>query len=562
MPAFFVVAATIVGLLVTQTFAQNDPTQPVVIRLQPMSTRPRFLSEVSAPRAVQPPMVPSAPTDSLPTVAPAAQQPLPPSPPAAQQPVFQQTAPPGSQQFIPRTSASVPPPPPVTIPPDVQNQLIKFFGLDSFGIPGLTGNHPNGFAGAVQELRAAGIPVQGLPAEHVNGNAVAHAAPSQSDVLAQANPKFQDQLSQLVSEARSSGPYEGTVGHVPLPADKPGENGLIGLLSNSIRKLVKETGVSDALSQSLPSLLGNSHTSSGARYSAGSGASSASSNDGAVVSQSIDENTVTNHVRGSNIRRQPSTAQRGGNTPTHAGLPRIPGIPLLPGGIPRNAQGQIDVVNLIGSITRRLSNGTTLADMLPPEQLQTLADNVTDALLPETPSNFDLSKFMGRWFEGINSPRATEQRCVVHHYGGLTKNDKTATFTALKIYREGSEFGPVRYSIGYAFRGGNKDAMLQLHTSESSDAQPFWVYKLGPEGKDPFGNPQYEYAIVSNWVRYPVTVLVRDPDTFKTKYQTEVLRWLEDQGFINGFIRAFNLLQPSGYSSCQYADSTFEVFGK
>jgi hypothetical protein len=76
------------------------------------------------------------------------------------------------------------------------------------------------------------------------------------------------------------------------------------------------------------------------------------------------------------------------------------GIPLLPGGIPRNSQGQIDVVNLIGesmainlvtnnlnpcslgTITRRVSNGTTLADVLPPEQLQTLADNVTDALLP------------------------------------------------------------------------------------------------------------------------------------------------------------------------------------
>jgi len=23
-----------------------------------------------------------------------------------------------------------------------------------------------------------------------------------------------------------------------------------------------------------------------------------------------------------------------------------------------------------------------------------------------------------------------------------------------------------------------------------------WVYKLGPEGNDPFGNKQYEYAIV------------------------------------------------------------------
>lgn len=62
--------------------------------------------------------------------------------------------------------------------------------------------------------------------------------------------------------------------------------------------------------------------------------------------------------------------------------------------------------------------------------------------------------------------------CPVFSDGGLTKNDKTATFTALKIYREGSEFGPVRYSIGYAFRGGNKDAMLQLHSSETSDAQP------------------------------------------------------------------------------------------
>jgi hypothetical protein len=56
--------------------------------------------------------------------------------------------------------------------------------------------------------------------------------------------------------------------------------------------------------------------------------------------------------------------------------------------------------------------------------------------------------------------------------GGLTNNDKTATFTALKIYREGSEFGAVRYSIGYAFRGGNKDAMLQMHSSETADAQP------------------------------------------------------------------------------------------
>ncbi|KHN88482.1 hypothetical protein Tcan_06413 [Toxocara canis] len=512
------------------------------------------MKEAIPPRAVQPvaqrptQLVTTAPTlpqsTLLPTIAPL----------GAHQPVIMQTASPG-QEFIPREIVTPPPPPPVNIPTDVQNQLIKFFGLDSFGIPGLTGNHPNGFAGAIQELRAAGFPVQGLPFEHATGGTAPQAP--QSDVLTQANPAFGNQLNQLYNEASGPTSYHGS-GTVPLPEATPGENGLIGLLSSSIKKLVQDSGVADAISQGIPSVLGTRP----------SDAATAHSTD----ADSISADAIAQSSSGNGVRRQQSVTQKalsgiaaalggGGNGPTHAGLPRIPGIPLLPGGIPRNAQGQIDVVQLIGSITRRISNGTTIADVLPPEQLQTLADNVTDALLPPTPENFDLHKFMGRWFEGINSPRATEQRCVVHHYGGLTKNDKTATFTALKIYREGSEFGPVRYSIGYAFRAGNKDTMLQLHSSETSDAQPFWIYKLGPEGKDPFGNAQYEWAVVSNWVKYPVTVLVRDPDTFKAKYEVDVLRWLEDQGFINGFIRAFNMLQPASYSSCQYADSTFEVFG-
>ena len=42
-----------------------------------------------------------------------------------------------SQEFNRREQALPPQAPPMNIPPDVQNQLIKFFGLDSFGIPGL-----------------------------------------------------------------------------------------------------------------------------------------------------------------------------------------------------------------------------------------------------------------------------------------------------------------------------------------------------------------------------------------------------------------------------------------
>uniref|UniRef100_A0A1I7ZAV8 Lipocln_cytosolic_FA-bd_dom domain-containing protein n=1 Tax=Steinernema glaseri TaxID=37863 RepID=A0A1I7ZAV8_9BILA len=594
----------LVALLSCCAYAQDDiSSRTVLIHLDPPKKQPTFLKPVEKPRAVDPPIHAVVPQTPVQTVA------APPAPPAAQQPIIAQTLAPG-QQFVPREIVTPPPPPPVNIPPDVQNQLIKFFGLDTFGIPGLTGNHPNGFAGAVQELKAAGVPIQGLPAEHLP-NAGGLPQPQfqpQNDVLAQANPNFNSDFNQLVNEAKN-GAFR-PAGSVPLPDARPGENGLIGLLSSSIRKLVQESGVGDALQNSIPNMLGgadvlsgSSGSSSAASSAASSSASSSGSSSGSGSSSFLSGGSVPTSASsdgevatalssgssgqsasgfpasfspstgGSEIRRQQSAAQRalsgiasalggGGNSPAHAGLPRIPGIPLLPGGIPRNAQGQIDVVNLIGSITRRISNGTTLADVLPPEQLQTLADNVTDALLPSTPDHFDLSKFMGRWFEGINSPGATEQRCVVHHYGGLTKNDKTATFTALKIYREGSEFGNVKYSIGYAFRGGNKDAMLQLHSSETNDAQPFWIYKLGPEGTDPFGHPQYEYAIVSNWVKYPVTVLVRDPDTFKAKHEHEVMRWLEDQGFINGFVRAFNMLQPAGYSQCKYADSTFEVFGR
>ncbi|CAD5217123.1 unnamed protein product [Bursaphelenchus okinawaensis] len=560
--------------------AQTPLSSPVHQRqMPPTAQQPRSVPQVPAqvPQGVPqsalgqtiqvPQQVPAQPADQVRQVHTVA------SPPGirAQSPNLTPSGLNGQQEFTPRDNAVPPQAPPMNIPPDVQNQLIKFFGLDSFGIPGLTGNHPNGFAGAVQEMRAAGIPLQGLPLDHVAGQPVPAGANPQQDLLAQANPSFG--MNNIMNDA-SNVPH--SAASIPLPDAKPGENGLIGLLSSSIRKLVKDSGVADALAQGLPNVLGTNTPAQGTPTSSATAAKSFSQDEipMSAASPDVAVSASSGAVNAGGVRRQQSTAERalsgfaaalgggGQNGPSHAGLPRIPGLPILPGGIPRNAQGQIDVVNLIGSITRRVSNGTTLADVLPPEQLQTLADNVTDALLPATPEDFDLNKFMGRWFEGINSPRSTEQRCIVHHYGGLTKNDKTATFTALKIYREGSEFGSVRYSIGYAFRAGNKDAMLQLHSSENSDAQPFWVYKLGPEGTDPFGNKQYEYAIVSNWVKYPVTVLVRDPDSFKQKYEIEVLRWLEDQGFINGFVRAFNLLQPASYSSCQYAENTFELFGK
>lgn len=58
-----------------------------------------------------------------------------------------------------------------------------------------------------------------------------------------------------------------------------------------------------------------------------------------------------------------------------------------------------------------------------------------------------------------------------------------------------------------------------------------WIYKIGPEEPVPdevqdalsYNATQYSYAVISNWVKYPTTVLVRDPDTYAKLYQKEVL---------------------------------------
>lgn len=59
----------------------------------------------------------------------------------------------------------------------------------------------------------------------------------QSDILTQANPNFGNGF----QNAMMSEPAQfHSGGGVPLPDAKPGENGLIGLLSSSIRKLFKD----------------------------------------------------------------------------------------------------------------------------------------------------------------------------------------------------------------------------------------------------------------------------------------------------------------------------------
>lgn len=98
-----------------------------------------------------------------------------------------------------------------------------------------------------------------------------------------------------------------------------------------------------------------------------------------------------------------------------------------------------------------------------------------------------------------------------------------------------------------------------------------WVIKLGPLNE----YNQYDYAVVSNWVRFPVFVIARDPERFARLHMKDVLEFLEKNSefsfhpgnkmrfsdYINVMTKAFNMISPVDYSQCQYTP-TFSGAGR
>jgi len=148
------------------------------------------------------------------------------------------------------------------------------------------------------------------------------------------------------------------------------------------------------------------------------------------------------------------------------------------------------------------------------------------------------------------------EACTVSHYGALTNNSYSATFTILKFYREGSTLGSPRFSLGYGFKAGENGTFV-IHNSNNPDSDPYWVIKVGPLNE----YNQYDYVIISNWVKFPVLVQARDPERFQKQHMKGVLQFLEEHGYINLVTKALSMVSPVDYSQCQYTP-TFSGAGK
>ncbi|KAI6226487.1 hypothetical protein M3Y99_01287600 [Aphelenchoides fujianensis] len=239
--------------------------------------------------------------------------------------------------------------------------------------------------------------------------------------------------------------------------------------------------------------------------------------------------------------------------PGPAEIPTVPGVNTIPGLSNFNyVVGQL-IPQMIPPTNTLL--GSSISRLLPKDTTKNLAKNVFRAVHPAA-ENVDVARMMGRWFQVINSPHVIREACAVTHFGALTNNTYSATFTILKFYREGNPNGPPRFSLGYGFKAGDTGQFL-LHSSNSPDAEPFWVIKLGPLNE----YNQYDYAVVSNWVRFPVFVIARDAERFQRVHMKGVLQFLEDNNYINVMTKAFNMISPVDYSQCQYTP-TFSGAGK
>uniref|UniRef100_A0AC35U839 Lipocln_cytosolic_FA-bd_dom domain-containing protein n=1 Tax=Rhabditophanes sp. KR3021 TaxID=114890 RepID=A0AC35U839_9BILA len=239
--------------------------------------------------------------------------------------------------------------------------------------------------------------------------------------------------------------------------------------------------------------------------------------------------------------------------PGPADIPTVPGVNTIPGLTNFNyIVGQI-VPQMIPPTNTLL--GSSISRLLPKDATKNLAKDVFRAIHPAA-ENVEVARMMGRWFQVINSPHVIREACTVSHFGALTNNSYSASFTILKFYREGNPSGPPRFSLGYGFKSGETGQFL-LHSSNSPDAEPFWVIKLGPLNE--FN--QYDYAVVSTWVRFPVFVIAREPERFQKQHMKSVLQFLEDNNYINVMTKAFNMISPVDYSQCQYTP-TFSGAGK
>jgi len=159
-----------------------------------------------------------------------------------------------------------------------------------------------------------------------------------------------------------------------------------------------------------------------------------------------------------------------------------------------------------------------------------------------------VDKYLGRWFQMYTSlaVKATFEReavCITADYG---LNADNGTVSVLNQERVKVPTGNLKTIHGYA-NTTSEPGKLMVTLETAPIVAPYWIIALGNET---YGSESlYEYSVVTDSLSASLFVLARDVDEFRMKYEKEVWKFLEDNGFTKFYNSPIKTLQDA---DCQY----------
>lgn len=152
----------------------------------------------------------------------------------------------------------------------------------------------------------------------------------------------------------------------------------------------------------------------------------------------------------------------------------------------------------------------------------------------------DLDAYKGYWYEVYKDIYdETFQKggsCVTANYT-IWNNGKVGIVNS-ELLRNGE----LSIIDGYAYyKDGNSGGELTVKLDGVDFDAPYWIVELGPIYED-----KYDYAIVSDNLKFTLFVLARDVDRFFKQYDSKVLNSIDNMGFNRTYNSPIITNQSSG----------------
>ncbi|KAE9553149.1 hypothetical protein FO519_003628 [Halicephalobus sp. NKZ332] len=171
----------------------------------------------------------------------------------------------------------------------------------------------------------------------------------------------------------------------------------------------------------------------------------------------------------------------------------------------------------------------------------------------EVAKTFNVTKFMGQWYQVMYSASNSNKNCRMMSYRLLNLIDVDyhvgSTFETLEYFTEEKS-----HSIPQMYSGfGMVNQPGELFYRSPHDNFIMNVVYTGPENSSGY----YQYVILAVDCYYPLYVLARDPMVFQQRFESQALQVLRNKQLINDFSRALNFMKSVDFSSCQIPPSFF-----